>query len=241
MENGITIKKWKMNWEWLLKNYLSPELWNKSWTLFQYKEFVITLNIYCIYTKRDEIAFDIKCEYVTPAGFKSNRETTISFSLKIEDITFLKRKINSAIFEVMVGVETNKIVSTDEYAKLKQLQYEEQDKLRDIANEFLDKNNIENRNIREAYTDAYIDEYAQVPDMISDYVDSKIYTIMTDFYLIWLDTLEDDPKREIRTREIQEKLNEGEYEDIMKRVKEYEEYMETEEFTEDMEDNLEEV
>lgn len=241
MEKGIIIKQWKMNWDFLIKNYLNPEMWEKTWTLFQYKEFTITLNIYCIYTKAESIAFDVRCHY-QKNGFKMYKEQTISCSLKIEDLTFLKRQINSAIFNTIVDMEKDKYIrESTEYYHLLEMKDQEREQLTDIAEKFLDEQHITNDNIREAYIDAYVSEYQKVRDMIDNYVDENIYRHCTDFYLIWLDTLEDDPKKKIRTEEIQNKLGDDEYDKIMAEIKEYEEYMKTEEFEEDMKNNLEEV
>ena len=241
MENRIVIKQWKMDWDFLIKNYLNPEMWEKTWTLFQYKEFTITLNIYCIYTKNDSISFDIRCHYQRN-GYKTYKEETISCSLKIEDLTFLKRQINSAIFNVIVYMETDKYIrDSEEYYHLLDMKDQEQEKLSDIAEAFLNEHNVTNENIREAYIDAYISEYEKVRDMIDDYINENIYRHCTDFYLIWLDTLKDDPKKKIRTEEIQKKLGNDEYERIMSEIKEYEKYMQTEEFTEDMKNNLEDI
>ena len=77
--------------------------------------------------------------------------------------------------------------------------------------------------------------------MISDYVSSRIYKEIPDLYLTWLSCLEDDPKKEIRTKEIQKALDDSTYEEIMKEVEEYKEHMQTEEYTEEMQDKLEEV
>lgn len=241
METGITIKQWKMNWDFLIKNYLNPKMWEKTWTLFQYKDFTITLNIYCIYTKNESIAFDIRCHYQKD-GYKMYREQTISCSLKIEDLTFLKRQINSAIFNTIVDMEKDKYIKeSEEYYYLLDMKSKEREQLTDISEKFLDEHQVTNENIREAYIDAYVSEYQKVKDMIDNYIDENIYMHCTDFYLIWLDTLEDDPKKKIRTEEIQKKLSSDEYDNIMAEIKEYEKYMQTEEFVEEMKDNLEEV
>lgn len=242
MEKGITIKKWEMDYSFLIKNYLNPEMWEKTWTLFQYKNFVITLNIYCIYTAQESISFDVRCHYVTEYGVKDYIEETISISLKIEDVTFMKRQINTAILNCITKLEIQRyICKTEEYENLQTKREDERETLEGIAEEFLDKCNITNDTLREAYTDAYVDEYAKFPAMINDYVSSRMYRELTDFYLIWLDTLEDDPKKEIRTREIKERLGDEAYDEIMQEIKEYEEYMETKDFKEEMENNLEEI
>lgn len=241
METGLTLKVYKMDYSFLIKNYLNPNLWKKTWTLFEYKNFKVTLDIYSIQTRNEKICFEIRTHFPQRNGHWTSAEQDIWCSLKIEDITFLKRQINTAIYETFCNIEKNFIQTTEEYDNLMNKKYEEQEKLENIANEFLDNNNITNDNIREAYRDAYVSEYSKMPEHLSDYTSSKIYTVLPDLYLTWLSTLENDPKKEIRTKEIQEKLSANEYEQVMEEVNDYISKMETEEFTEEMKSNLEEV
>lgn len=242
METGLVLKVYRMNYEFLIKNYLDRRMWERQWTLFEYKQYKVTMNIWSIMTRTEQISLDIRLHYTDDNGYSNYKERTISFSLKIEDITFLKRQINSAIFDLIVTVEREtKICKTEYYYNLQEMKCNEKEKLTNIAEEFLDSVNVTNDNLREAYIDAYIDEYAKVPKMISDYIESRVYQELPDLYLTWLSCLEDDPKTEIRTKEIQESFDADEYEELMKTVEEFKQYMETEDYTEEMQSNLEEV
>lgn len=241
MEQRIVIKKWNMDWGFLIKNYLNPEMWEKVWTLFQYKEYKVTINIYSILTKSEQISFEVRTHYVTKNGYSTYKEETVYCSLKIEDVSFLKRKINSAIFKTIISVEKESMIEqSDEYNLLFNLKQKEYDRLFNIATKFLDSNNISSESIRDAYTDAYIDEYSNVPSMMSSYIDSKRYTMLTDFYLIWLDSIDSEYK-ENRIEDIKNNLTSEEYDNVMKEVKEYEEYMETDDYEDEMSSKLEEV
>lgn len=242
MNNLPTIKVWDVDYSFILKNYLNPELWNKTWTLFQYKDMKVTLNIYSIYTKDEKIMFEIRTIYPSEDGKLYSAEEDVVCSLKIEDITFLKRQINSAIFASFVSVEKRRYIYTSkEYINLLEVQDNEECKLRKIAEEFLDKNNITSNNIRDAYIDAYVDEYSAMSYKMEDYISSKIYTEIPEMYLTFLSCLTNDPKTEIRTKEIQEKLTEKEFKKIMDEIEEFKEYMETDEYKDEMEENLKEV
>lgn len=35
-----TIKVYEIDYDFIIKNYLDPKLWNKSWTVFVYRDFV---------------------------------------------------------------------------------------------------------------------------------------------------------------------------------------------------------
>lgn len=242
MEQGLILKIWNMDYSFLIKNYLDRSMWQKEWVLFEYKQYKVTLNIWSITTRTEQISFDVRLHYVNEDGYKDYNERTISFSLKIEDVTFLKRQINSAIFDLMVSVERDvAILHTEYYDELQDMKYDEKRTLKRIAEEFLNNTNVTNDNLRDAYIEAYIDEYAEVPKMMVDYIESRTYHELPDLYLTWLSCLEDDPKTEYRTKEIQNALSDTEYQDIMKKVEEYKQYMQTEDYEEEMKNNLEEV
>ena len=61
-------------------------------------------------------------------------------------------------------------------------------------------------------------------------------------YLTFLDSLDNDPKKEIRTKEIQNKLTDEEYENTKDEIKEFVIFMEDEEnFEKEMKSKLKEV
>lgn len=45
MEKGMVIKKYEVDYSFIIRNYLSPKMWEKVWTLFLYKNFRFTLQI----------------------------------------------------------------------------------------------------------------------------------------------------------------------------------------------------
>lgn len=242
MENALTLKVYKMNYEFLIKNYLNQDMWKKEWTLFEYKSFKVTMNIWSIQTRTEQILLDIRVHYVDENGYSNYKERTINFSLKIEDTTFLKRQINSAIFDLMTDIEREVfIMKTDYVYELQDMKREEKHKLTEIAEKFLDESGVTNDNLRDAYIDAYVDEYAKIPNMMVDYVKSRTYKEIPDLFLTWLSCLEDDPKKDVRIKEVQKVLDDDKYEKIMKEVEEYKSHMRTEEYTEEMQSNLEEV
>lgn len=242
METGLVLKVWKMDYSFLLKNYLDRRLWNMEWTLFEYKQYKVTMNLWSIQTRMEEIYVDIKIHYTTLNGFRDYQEKTIRHSLKIQDVSFLKREINSAIFDLIIRVERYTIIeNTDEYNRLLEMRQDEKRTLTRIAEEFLDNCSIDNDNIRDKYIDVYVEEWAVVPNMISEYIDSKKYKALPDLYLTWLECLEDDKDRDLRISYVKESLSDTEYEDIMEKVEEYKQYMQTDEYIYDMENKLEDV
>ena len=246
MENRLVLKVWKMDYSFIINNYLDQSLWQKTWTLFEYKDFTIQLALDQIMVRDEKLRFIVKCIYnkSNNNGYMNYYLEDVFYSLKINDVSFLKRAINSAIYDCIRGIEYVYFISnTDKYNELESLKYDEQDKLRNIAKEFLDNANVESDNCREAYIDAYIDENSKIQDMLKDYVNSRRFMELTDFWLVWINSLEDEEeKRKSKWLDtIHNKLGEEKWKEAYDNAIEYAKYMETEEFEEDMKSNLEEV
>lgn len=245
METLPAIKIYKIDYSFLMKNYLNPELWKKEWTLFQYKNFRVTLQIYSIKTQEEKIVFDISIykHDLDSESINNKYHSCIECSLKIEDLTFLKRQINSCIFNNIIGLERCYYIQRDdEYDRLTELVHEERYRLKQYANEFLDEVGITSDNCREAYIDAYVDENEKMYGLRDDWESEQIYRMITDFYLTFLGTLEDDPKKEIRTKEIQNKLGNETYQEVCDEIKDFViEFEDEENFEKEMKEKLEDV
>ncbi len=245
METLPTVKIFKMDYDFLMKNYLNPELWKKEWTLFQYKTFTVTLQIHSIQTKDEKICFDVSIynHDIEREGTDNKYHSLVECSLKIEDLTFLKRQINSCIFNNIVGMEKVYFIrEDDEYKQMTELKYQERHRLRTYAYDFLNEVGVTNEACREAYTDAYVDQNEKMYTLIDNWESEQVYRHITDFYLTFLSTLEDDPKKEIRTKEIKNKLGNTEYQEVCDKIKDFVILMEDEEnFEKEMKSKLEEV
>lgn len=236
-----TIKIYKMDWNFLIQNYLDQKLWSKDWTLFEYKGFKISISLYNIYTKNEKIYFEITLTHKEPdSNFITTKTKQIDYSLKIDEVKFLKKKINSAIWELLVQAECDWYIKyEEEWDKLDDMKEEERERLTAIAEEFLDDHDVTNENIREAYIEAYVDEYERTYQLLRDYEESRRYNALPDLFLVWLDSLEEDDKAKRQT--LKEKLGSEKLEKVRQEISEYQKYMETSEWEEDMKSNLEEV
>ena len=130
----------------------------------------------------------------------------------------------------------------EEYERMEELKYQERYRLKRYAYDFLDEVGVTSEACREAYVDAYVDENEQMYTLIDNWESEQVYRRITDFYLTFLSTLEDDPKKEIRTREIKNKLGNTEYQEVCDKIKDFVILMEDEEnFEKEMKSKLEEV
>ena len=59
MNSLPTIKLYKIDYEFIIKNYLDKSLWKKIWNLFIFKNNIFTLQLASIDTKEEKIYFEI--------------------------------------------------------------------------------------------------------------------------------------------------------------------------------------
>lgn len=237
MENKMILKVFDVDYSFIIKNYLNPELWEKEWTLFIYKKFVVTLKLKYIYVYCNKIEFEIKVTDNNSSSWNRSQTRAVTYSLKTDNITILKKTINSAIIKVFKDIEDDLYIErTDEYYKLQDMKYKERVKLEKIAKEFLDENNITNENIRDSYIEAYVDNTEKVWSLIADYEIKNRFRMIPDLYLTFA--------RATDNKELEDDVleaNEDTKEELLKQIEELEEYMQTEEYEEEVKDNLEDV
>ena len=225
-----TLRIYNIDYEFIIKNYLSPHLWQKIWTLLQYKEHIITLNLYKIMTKDNEIVFEVKYQ-----GFLGTEY--VHYNIANTSIKILKQQINGAIFRIIERYEESLIEETPEYKVISDSKWEERQRLKEIASDFLDRNGVTNDEIREVYIDRYIDKNETVYQQLSNYKTASKYTILTDLFLIFCEITED--KTRMKTivdanaeHAVKLALIESEVKDFMERL-------DTTEYVEEMECELE--
>lgn len=129
MENKLpAIKVYDIDYSFIIKNYLNPEMWQKTWTLFQYKTFVVTLQLVSINCQDEKISFEIKIKdnseknkYSYEWGRNSDKSANdyAYYSLKINDLKFLKTLIESSVFDAISKLERYNIVASEDYQNLK--------------------------------------------------------------------------------------------------------------------------
>ena len=113
----------------------------------------------------------------------------------------------------------------------------EKERLTDIANNFLDNENVSNEDIREAYIDWYVDKMSNETDFAGEYVDNRIYTMLTDVWYVFAKIIDDWSI----IREIEEQTSQEEIDRLDEEFEEYKNYIDSEEYEEDMIDGLEDL
>lgn len=225
-----TLKVYKIDYEFIIKNYLSPELWKKVWTLLQYKEHIITLNLYKIMTKDNEIVFEIKYQ-----GFWGTEYVT--YNIANTSIKILKQQINGAMFRIIERYEESLVEESEGYKEINDSKWEERARLNEIASDFLDRNGVTNEEIRDVYIDRYVDKNETVYQQLSAYKTAAKYTILTDLFLIFCEITGDKTRMKTvitANREYDIKLGL-----IQAEIREFIDYFNTTDYESDMEYALE--
>lgn len=248
MESKLpAIKVYDIDYSFIIKNYLNPEMWQKTWTLFQYKTFVVTLQIDYINCAEEKICFKVTLKdnstenlYNYEWGRNTDKKAYYMayYSLKINDINFLKREINSRVFDCITLLEKYNILASEECARLEYEYSNETELLTQIAERFLDDNGVSNEDIRDAYIDAYVNNNSKLDIYKSRLIETLQYQTFPDLYLVYANATGDEKVIKKWEEILNENNNLGELKD---EIKEYLEYMNTEEFEEDNASCLEEI
>jgi len=239
------IKVYDVDYSFIIKNYLNPEMWTKKWTLFYYKIFVVDLIISSIYCYDDRVDFKVTItdkedyKYKGEGIFFSNTTSTwVSYKLSIDNIDILKAKIATAIETLIEDLERKLIKLSTTYKEMESMERREEERLTAIAKNFLDDENVTNSDIREAYIEWFVDNSKSEVDFKQKYIESQKYLCLTDLFLIWAKTID---KKSLEN-DIIDKVGNNEITDkILEEYNEYKEYMDSEEYEEDKKEGLEDI
>ena len=248
MESKLpAIKVYDIDYSFIIKNYLNPEMWQKTWTLFQYKTFVVTLQLTYINCQDEKITLRVKIkdnssehEYACAWGINSDKDASddVYYSLKINNLNFLKNSVENSVFNAIERLEKYNILASKDYLDLKEMYSNEKDSLKKIAEDFLDANDVSNEDIREAYIDTYVSNNTQLDTYLTRMIDRKRHLIFPDLYLVFANATRND-KTVKKWEEILAENNN--IEELKTEILEYLEYMQSEDFENDMNSNLEEI
>lgn len=225
-----TIKVYEIDYDFIIRNYLDPKLWNKSWAVFVYRDFVFTLKMTKIIVTSNTITFEVKLnKYWNSRYFEYNIENS--------NISFLKKSLMGTIKRLISDYERNEIKDTEGYNMLGQNLLEAEHRLEKIANDFLDDEGVTNKEIREVYVENYVDNNSERWDKLDEYITSLKYTVCTELYMIFAEATNDESLKDT----VQCYLDDGEAEGIQRELKEYCEYVNSDEWLENVKEELESI
>ena len=224
------LKVYQIDYDFIISNYLDKSLWKKKWNLFVYKDNIFTLNIYKIETETDRIVFKVL--------YNKNMwdYETISYDIQNTSIKILKQQINGAIFRLMESKDRSLAEKSSGYRSILNARNDEENRLREIAESYLDDNGITLDDVREVYIDKYVSDNSKISSMLNNYLDGCKYTFLTELMLVFTKITNDDT----RFRNIENAVgNKGNLALIESAVEKFIEDMDTEDYENEMIDALE--
>lgn len=232
------IKVYKMDYSFIIKNYLNPKLWQKTWTLFEYKDFVITLRLSKINTISNAVTFDIILNDNSENCRRDKDTNEVDFYLNNGTIEMLIKRINGTILRSISYHERYHVFEMlDTYKNALQVGEDEEKKLKSIANEFLDGEGITNEEIRKLYIDDFVSNNKKNYEYVQTLRNAFEYHLLTDLYLVFLKSIDDEEKYQ----EVLNALEESEMNNVLKEINKYKQIIETEEYETEMKGLLETI
>lgn len=237
--NTPTIKIWEMDYSFIIKNYLNPALWDKTWTLFAYKDFVVTIRLNSIDTCKKRVLFCIELkDHSNEDTYSNSCKTYVGYCVDVEEIQFLIKGINGSVFHLINTYERNVVIEkSPSYESVKRFKETEKTRLLEIADSFLDQNGVNNEEIREVYCNNYISNNSKADDYVWEFKNNSEYHYLTDFYLVFTQSVKD----ENRYKNVLDALKNDEREKVLKEIDELQTYIETDTYEEEMKEELEQL
>lgn len=214
MNNELVPKVYEIDYSFLVKNYLSPDLWDKTWTLFVYRNIKVTLEMYQIEVRRPrKLTFKLT---ITENNYMNT--TYITYDMENGNFEVLKRQINGGIRTLINYVEQYHIRQEDGYKQLERNLSDEREMLEDIARSYLDENGITLEDVRDAYVDRYVSDNLKGYTYKNNYVEGRQYKCRPDVWLVYYNIIGDKTKIEAIQNIL---IRDTRFEDLLEEFKEY--------------------
>lgn len=162
---GLTTELQHLDLAEILANYRKPKFWKNKWCVFKTNDFDCIWRIRNINVEGNSIESCVTLHYKGKRKIKRNWWDSESFTSYCESVPIDNPDYNQLVFNKNVlgkvintidYLENAIILNSYEYKEAEKLERDERDKLEEVAEKFLDSENVTNKEIREAYIDHYI-------------------------------------------------------------------------------------
>lgn len=231
MNNELVPKVYDIDYSFLIKNYLSPDLWDKTWTLFVYRNVKVTLEMYNIAVRRPiKLTFKLT---ISEGDFYT--WDLVTHDMENSNFEVLKKQIHCAIRDLINCLELHHIKQEDGYKQIERNIREEQEILKDIASSYLDTNGITLEDVRDAYIDRYVSDNEKGSVYRCNYLDGRKYKNRPDVWLVYYNIIGDETKiNAIKSILIRDEK----FENLLEEFKEYNLIMEADKDSEEYQDYI---
>lgn len=154
-----------VNLKEVLDNYTDKKFWKKSWCVFKTKDFNCFWKMKTIDVDDNKIVSIVSLEYcgkhnIVRYFWETHKITHCCSSIPISNSDYTQVHFNKNILGTIENcideLETRIIKNSYEYKEAESLERDEVARLREIAEDFLDSENVHNQDIRSAYIDSYV-------------------------------------------------------------------------------------
>ena len=168
MNKQLSTKLYKLDFKELIDNATNKVYWGKQWEIFKYSDHSIVFSLSSINIINNKLYGRIELVH-KKKYYYSNIQTVITIPLQKDNFNkkALEKELCGKVDELFLTLSEYKISYSNEYIKLEALEEKLKDNLKNIANNFLDENNVTNEDIREVYIDNYV--YNNSKSLTNDY------------------------------------------------------------------------
>ena len=196
MENKLSTVLTRIDLKDLLNHYTDKALWGKKWTIYDYGDIVVTAELYSIEVRSNEIKLSVTVLYKGKRKclWYHNPYDWNWMSVPIDHCEYtqeaFERKLYGVAKSILSNLEDRYIKALPDYEAADDYRDDKIGKLRDEAEEWLDDKGVTNKDIQEAYTDAFVDANTDdVDDMVNAIVNrhkdklfAKEQMLLADFF-----------------------------------------------------------
>ena len=189
--NELSTHLVKLDVDTILANYKKPDFWSKTWTIFKGCGIEVTWCLTYINCIDNTIGSKVmvKCNLMRRGKryteYDYNYCSNIPINHEEYSQTVFENNIIGTALRTTEGVERMITRRYAEYSKAELLDEQQRETLRDIANEFLDNENVKNEDIRDAYISSYVDTNA-TSRLALEVIANFKYKILSNAYLMFL-------------------------------------------------------
>lgn len=163
---GISLELVRLDIKEIISNYRNPKFWKKKWVIFKTKDFDVVWRMSSINIEQTNISSIVEIINIKRRHFWTwNKPMAWCRSIPLDHSEYtqevFQKNLLGAVVEAINSLEKSIVQTTYEYKEASRLEDEENSRLEDIANDFLDREGVTNKDIREAYIEKYVNEAAR--------------------------------------------------------------------------------
>lgn len=151
MKLGLSTRIEKIDFEYIIENATKKELWQKTWTIFEYEDWTFTMELAAIFIKDNKLSCEVRCNKLT----YYTKILTLPLDKAHRNIIVFSNELVNDIVNLIMYQEQQELKRTKDYIMYQNLDSQYRQNLRDKAEEILDLENVSNTEIRDIFMDNY--------------------------------------------------------------------------------------